>query len=416
MQTCALEVGEESGLGVMDEFSAGLSGSPSAQVTSDYKVPFAALALRDSGISLLEDFADDDEGGNCAGIVKSGKLTEGQKKDKDQHGAPSSLELNSDGGGPADSEIPRRVFDAVDNTDSAASLGNTGHSNGGQAERGDGEAECRGRSVVERINEGEAELEQEIEAGYNVEADIIDEGDIIDNDTPLSLTEHLEELRRRILVCLACWVVASCVAYSQVGYVLAKIRDLAGAGFSFVYTSPTEAFMAFIKLAMVVGFVTVLPVILYEFFAFINPGLKRKERRLLFSLVPAGLGLFALGLVFAWFVALPIMWKFFLSFQGAGIVALWTIGEVVGFAAGLLLICGVIFELPLFVIGAVYMEFISYERLAKARRMVYFVIIVLTAVITPTPDAFTCLVVSIPIALLFEVSLLVTRLVRRSDN
>ena len=394
MQTCALEVGEESGLGVMDEFSAGLSGSPSAQVTSDYKVPFAALALRDSGLSLLEDFADDDEGGNCAGIVKSGKLTEGQKKDKDQHGAPSSLELNSDGGGPADSEIPRRVFDAVDNTDSAASLGNTGHSNGGQAERGDGEAECRGRSVVERINEG----------------------DIVDNDTPLSLTEHLEELRRRILVCLACWVVASCVAYSQVGYVLAKIRDLAGAGFSFVYTSPTEAFMAFIKLAMVVGFVTVLPVILYEFFAFINPGLKRKERRLLFSLVPAGLGLFALGLVFAWFVALPIMWKFFLSFQGAGIVALWTIGEVVGFAAGLLLICGVIFELPLFVIGAVYMEFISYERLAKARRMVYFVIIVLTAVITPTPDAFTCLVVSIPIALLFEVSLLVTRLVRRSDN
>lgn len=234
----------------------------------------------------------------------------------------------------------------------------------------------------------------------------------IDQDVALSLTEHLEELRRRIFYCISTWLVVSCVAYCYVDKFLAAVRALAGQGFTFVYTSPTEAFMAFIKLAMIAGLVISLPVILYNIGVFINPALKRKERRLLLTLTPLCLLLFGGGAAFAWFVALPIMWHFFLSFQADGITALWTIGEVVGFAAGLILVCGCVFELPIFIIGAARLGLISYEKLAGARRISYFTILVLTAIITPTPDAFTCAVVAGPIIALFELSLLFLRFVK----
>ena len=239
-----------------------------------------------------------------------------------------------------------------------------------------------------------------------------DNGEIVDQDVSLTLTEHLEELRRRIFYCVATWFVVSCLAYCYVDKFLAKIRALAGEGFTFVYTSPTEAFMAFIKLAMAAGLVISLPVVLYNMGAFVNPALKRKERRLLMVLAPLCLLLFALGATFAWFVALPIMWRFFLSFQADGITALWTIGEVVGFAAGLILVCGCVFELPIVVIGAAKAGLISYEKLAGTRRVSYFIILVLAAIITPTPDAFTCAVVSGPIIALFELSLLFLRFVK----
>lgn len=237
-----------------------------------------------------------------------------------------------------------------------------------------------------------------------------DEGELIEQEKYLSLSEHLEELRRRIFVCLFFWVVFSCLAYSRVDWFLQKVRSLAGDNFTFVYTSPTEAFMVFIKLAMVIGLIVALPIFLYETIAFINPGLKRKERRLLFSLVPSGIILFLLGSLFAWFIALPIMWKFFLSFQDGGITALWTIGEVVSFVVEILLICGIVFELPLLIVLANKLGLLPYEKMAASRRMTYFLILCITAIITPTPDAFTCLVVSVPIILLFELSLLILKL------
>ena len=233
-----------------------------------------------------------------------------------------------------------------------------------------------------------------------------------DQDVELSLTEHLQELRSRIFWCVATWLIASCLAYCYVDRFLARVRALAGQGFTFVYTSPTEAFMAFIKVAMLAGLVISLPVIIYHIGAFVNPALKRRERSLLFTLAPLCLLLFAAGAAFAWFVALPIMWRFFLSFQTDGITALWTIGEVVGFASGLILVCGCIFELPIVVIGVAKFGLISYEKLAESRRVAYFSILVLTAVITPTPDAFTCAIVAGPIIALFELSLLFLRFVK----
>lgn len=244
----------------------------------------------------------------------------------------------------------------------------------------------------------------------------IEEGEIIDRDRPQSLTDHLAELRQRLLISIFFWLGASALAYTQVGRFLESLRRLAGGKFTFVYTSPTEAFMAFLKLALLGGLVLTLPLLLYQFLAFINPGLKRKERRLLYWLVPAGSLLFGVGVIFAWRIALPLTWRFLLSFQGPGLEALWTIGEVVGFSATLLFICGAAFELPLLLVGLAYLGLVSYRTLSGSRRLVYFAILAGVAILTPTPDAFTCLVIALPGILLFEISLLVIYLVERSRS
>lgn len=237
--------------------------------------------------------------------------------------------------------------------------------------------------------------------------------DALDAEQILPLTEHLEELRRRIISCLVFWVLSSSVAYYFCQPILEGIRLLAGSGFTFVYTSPGEAFIAFIKLAMTVGLVVSLPVLIFHVVRFLSPGLTRRERRWLNTLVPFSILLFLAGCLFAWFVALPIMWRFFLGFQSAGIQALWTIGEVVGFVVGLLLLCGVVFQLPLVVIFAALAGLVNSSSLRRYRKLIYFSAFALAAIVTPTPDAFTACVVALPVIALFELSLVVIRVMKR---
>jgi len=235
----------------------------------------------------------------------------------------------------------------------------------------------------------------------------------LDRDRPMALEDHLEELRRRLVVCVTTWVLATGVAYYYSSPMLESIRGLAGANFKFIYTKPTEAFFAFMKLAMVAGLFVALPVLIHQTVMFISPGLTRRERKWMLRLVPFSMILFAVGGAFAWFVALPVMWRFFLSFQAPGIEALWTIGDVVGFVVGLMILCGIVFELPLVMLFAGLAGLVHSSTLRRHRKVVVFGAFVVSAVATPTPDAFTAGIVAVPIIVLFELSLLLMRVLGR---
>ena len=236
---------------------------------------------------------------------------------------------------------------------------------------------------------------------------------LLDCEKEMPALEHLAELRGRIVSSLVCWILATCLAYGEVPHVLALIRGLSGDGFRFVYTSPSEAFMAFVQLAMVCGAIVCLPIFLYHTVVFINPGLTRRERRWLVALLPVALGLFALGVSFAWYVVIPVTWRFFLSFQSDSLQALWSIGDVIGFVAGTLLLCGVIFQLPLLMVLLALLGLVQSAKMAGMRRVLYFASFVIAAIVTPTPDAFTAALVALPLILLFELSLLFIRLCGR---
>ena len=239
-------------------------------------------------------------------------------------------------------------------------------------------------------------------------------GSELDRDRPMPVEEHLAELRWRLGLSVGLWALASGLAYAFYSrHFLEAIRALAGEDFRFIYTQPTEAFFAFLNMSMVVGLFVTLPFLLCQAILFISPGLTRDERRWVLRLVPFSMLLFAGGGAFAWYVALPVMWRFFLGFQGEGVVAMWTIGHVVGFVVTMVVLCGLVFQMPLVLLFAALVGLVHSSTLRQHRRMAIFGAFVVAAVATPTPDAVTAAVVAVPLLVLFELSLLLMRLIGR---
>lgn len=240
--------------------------------------------------------------------------------------------------------------------------------------------------------------------------------DSLSHEKYMPVADHLEELRRRIWICLFFWLAASIAAFYWSGDLLNLLRSVSGEGFIFIFTKPTEAFMALCKMAMTVGFFVSSPILLWQFLLFVLPALTNSERRKLFLIIPFASSLFAGGVIFAWYVALPVTWKFFLGFQSEGVKAMWSIGDAVGFAVGLLLLCGAVFELPLVIIFLAHIGLVNVSMLRRFRRPAYFLAFVIAAVVTPTPDAFTATVVAVPLIALFELSILVIRFTKKENN
>ncbi len=225
----------------------------------------------------------------------------------------------------------------------------------------------------------------------------------------MTLTDHLEELRFRILWSLGAWIAASIFAYSQVGKIFAAAKVLLG-NTKLIFTAPTEAFFAYLELAMVGGLFLAAPVIFYHALRFVVPGLEPHERKWLFRLMPVAILLFAAGCCFAYFVVLPVTLNFFMSFQNETLEALFKMQDFVGFVVGALAICGVIFQLPLILLMGAIVGIVKSSALRRHRRMAYFLAFVVAAVATPTPDAMTASVVALPIIVLFELSTILIRL------
>lgn len=222
---------------------------------------------------------------------------------------------------------------------------------------------------------------------------------------------HLEELRSRILWSLWAWVLASGVCYYFVPKLLVVVRqEFLDAKIQLIFTHPTEAFFAYLKVAMVAGIFVASPVLGYHLLMFVVPGLEQHERRWLFRLMPFSILLFVAGCTFAFYVVLPITMHFFVSFSNEALTPMFTVGEFLGFVTGVLLLCGVAFQVPLVLFLAAQLGLISSKMLRQHRRIAIFISFLIAAVATPTPDAFTMSVVAVPIWLLFEISVVLIRI------
>jgi sec-independent protein translocase protein TatC len=230
----------------------------------------------------------------------------------------------------------------------------------------------------------------------------------------LSLTEHLEELRSRIFWSITAWAMAAVGCYAWVPKFLDFTRDrFLNKDVHLIFTRPTEAFIAYLKVAMVAGLFVASPVVLYHFVMFIAPGLKPSEKRWLFRMVPVSILLFLGGCVFAFLVVLPVTMNFFLSFSTEALNPMFQVGDFLGFTTGLLLLCGASFQLPLLLFFAAVAGMVSSKQLREGRRYAVFGSALIAAVATPTPDAFTMGVVALPIWILFEISVIVIRFTGR---
>lgn len=228
----------------------------------------------------------------------------------------------------------------------------------------------------------------------------------------MSLTDHLGELRTRIIVSAVTVGVMSAVGYYLAGGILQLLRRPVDPLGMLIFTSLGEAFFAVLRIALLFGLITAGPVILWELWRFIAPGLEKTERRMVGWAIPIICLLFLGGLAFAWFLMLPVAVKFFLSFGGATLKPMLTLSSYLSFVLSLLLAFGLAFEVPVILFVLIKIGILKRETLRRQRKMAVFGIFLLAAVITPTVDPFSMTLLALPLWGLFELTLLVAAAVR----
>ncbi|MCL6557377.1 MAG: twin-arginine translocase subunit TatC [Firmicutes bacterium] len=231
----------------------------------------------------------------------------------------------------------------------------------------------------------------------------------------MSITGHLEELRRVLIISIAAIFVLGIVSYVFSDELMAVfLSPVTSAGYKPVVTYVTEAFMTKIKLSFFMGFLAALPILLWQLWSFIAPALEKPTRRYLVVFVMGSFVLFVGGVVFGFFGVYKYGVAFLLRFAGANIVPMLTLGKYISFTIWFLLPFGIIFELPLVSFVLARLGLISSAFLSKNRKYAVLVTIILAAAITPTPDAITCLLMTGPMYALYEMSVLIVRFTERA--
>lgn len=226
----------------------------------------------------------------------------------------------------------------------------------------------------------------------------------------MTIVEHLEELRRRLLLAFAALGVGAAVGFLFVDRVLALlIRQLQVD--HVVFLAPAEALFVRIKIALLLGVFIGLPVILYQLWAFIAVGLTHVERRAVIGLLPPSIALFLLGGAFGLFVIMPIGVRVLLAYATDTLRPMLAVGHALSFLMAFVLAFGFVFQIPIVVVFLARLGLVSQATLAAGRRYAAVGIVVLAALLTPGTDVISQLLMAVPTYALYELSIWLARLV-----
>ncbi|MEA3489160.1 MAG: twin-arginine translocase subunit TatC [Candidatus Omnitrophota bacterium] len=230
----------------------------------------------------------------------------------------------------------------------------------------------------------------------------------------LDVITHLEELRRRILYCLLVLVIAAVAAFVKGDVIMSFVRGpIRGLVDELIFISPTEAFVAYIKVALLTGFVICFPFIIYQAWAFLSPALPRDTGKRIVLWLSAALVLFFTGIAFSYFVAIPAALDFLIGFSSGIAVPKITLGKYVSFFGALFLVGGIIFEIPVVMGLLADAGLLETRILRKKRHYAILAIMIFAAVITPTQDILNMLIFALPMILLYEIGIIIARFVER---
>lgn len=224
----------------------------------------------------------------------------------------------------------------------------------------------------------------------------------------MSLMEHLIELKNRFVIvgiAVALATVGAFVFYQQ--WMRIALWPLNGHELQAI--TPTEKVMAYFKVSFVVAIAVTMPIILYQVWRYIAPGLTRAERRWIVAFVPGATVSFIAGIAFAYFALMPAALTFLLGFGDDDIKVVPTVASYIDFVTRLLLAVGGIFQMPLVMFILTKAGVIDPSRFGSWRRYVVVLAFIVGAIVTPTPDPFNQLLVAVPVMLLFEFGALLAR-------
>jgi len=231
-----------------------------------------------------------------------------------------------------------------------------------------------------------------------------------------TLISHLLELRDRVLraflAVLICFLPCAFFSNELFTIVAQPLIDRLPEGSSLIATSVISPFMTPFKMAFFVGLILAMPVVLYQLWAFVAPGLYRHEKRFAVPLLLSSVILFYLGVAFAYLFVFPVMFDFFAKTTPDGVKMMTDISSYLDFIMTMFLCFGLAFEVPVVVVLLVLTGMISVEKLAAARGYVLIGIFVFAAFLTP-PDAISQTIMAVPMYLLYEGGLIMARIMNR---
>lgn len=236
-----------------------------------------------------------------------------------------------------------------------------------------------------------------------------------DSDQEMPLVAHLTELRTRLLRCVVAvlLIFAGLFYFAQDIYTLvsAPLRAYLPEGATMIATGVASPFLTPFKLTAWVALFLSVPVILYQVWGFIAPGLYKHEKRIALPLLASSIFLFYAGMAFVYFLVFPLMFHFFASVTPEGVAMMTDINEYLDFILTLFFAFGVAFEIPVATFLIIWIGLVDVETLKKARPYVVVGCFVVGMVLTP-PDIFSQTLLAVPMWLLFEIGLLFGAMVR----
>lgn len=249
----------------------------------------------------------------------------------------------------------------------------------------------------------------------------------------MPLTEHLSDLRKRIVFPVITVLIVFLFTFSfsekifeiisfplkyELRLSLAapylQINDKTAT--SLVFLAPAEAFWMHMKIAFVSSLIISLPMFFYHFWKFISPGLLSREKKYFLPFMFSATALFIIGSLFCFLIILPFAMTFLLGYKTADITPMISVGSYIDFCLKFILAFGVVFELPLVIIFLTKFGLVTPKTLARHRKYALLFSFVAAAVLTPTPDAFNQTLMAVPIILLYEFGIILSRLIHRKPK
>ncbi|NNG01426.1 MAG: twin-arginine translocase subunit TatC [Desulfobacteraceae bacterium] len=232
------------------------------------------------------------------------------------------------------------------------------------------------------------------------------------SDDKIPFTAHLEELRNRLIKCFIAVGFGFLVSYGfkekLFTILTSPLTRVMKEGDSLIYTGLPEAFFTYLKVSFLTGLLLTAPIIIYQFWMFLAPGLYHKEKRLLIPIVLLSSVFFVGGSLFGYFVVFPYGFKFFLGFASETIRPMPSMKEYLGFASKLLIAFGIVFELPIVITFMARLGLVTVPFLKKNRKYAILLFFTGSALLTP-PDVVTQIFMAFPLMLLYEISIVGAR-------
>ena len=230
------------------------------------------------------------------------------------------------------------------------------------------------------------------------------------DDNELQLVDHLAELRKRIIITVLAFIVFFIVGFIYVEDIYKWfVRDL---HVKLMVLGPSDIIWIYFMLAAVIAIAGTIPVLALQIWLFVKPGLTPIERKVTLSYVPALFFLFIAGLSFGYFIIFPMVFKFLVNIGGDMFVTNFTVDRYFSFILNMTIPFGVLFELPVVVMFLTSLGILNPFVLAKIRKYAYFVLVIIAVVITP-PDFMSDFVVTLPLLLLYEISINLSKFIYR---